>query len=286
MSNIKFIKQNELNSFQNIFYNFNDFEFCKDYFNDISNQLGFCIKTKSGLFILNLKDDLLIYECNPLEGLFYFLENFIKISHIDYNSVYYIIRFSENILKLEKIDINRVFHKLNWPVSNKGFEIYNTYSSFSDSLKTLIQTKKIGLNEAFYFHLSFTKNYDHILDKLKYSYSDNNKILKLITDIHNKFQNESYFNDNLSIDYLESIYFSNFTKIKNKLENFIEKLHLKKDSQINYNKYFETDYYELTLRFKNIKELTKKINNINKNIEKCLNQKDFIDLFDHKNLFK
>lgn len=115
-----------------------------------------------------------------------------------------------------------LFPLLGWLPSKKGEDAYRAFPNFSEKLCTMLQNKKIGLNEAFLFHLHLSEYpYNEILQIIpeNLSFSETNYCLKTITEIIQGKIADCIKKDTIFIDEM----LKKLTSSKNK-SDFIAKL--------------------------------------------------------------
>lgn len=243
------------------------------------------LKTTGLAFIINNKQ-IIIYDSNNsniltlngdiTEQFTFFINNFTLKNKADYFTCHKLLIFLMNN-NIKDGDLFKIFNLLSWPGSSKGKDYYETFFHFSDSLKNLLYEKKIGLNEAYFFHKSFKENYGKLLKKLteKSTFSENTIKIRL------SFETAALFDFNPEVLYeeiseckdsqdilkkLNNIKYHDLYSARKKIDNAIKDLNLPEYAKITVNENFEKSTHDFTVKFKNLDDLKIKLNSLGKNI--------------------
>lgn len=165
----------------------------------------------------------------------FLISNFMNKNKIDMQSAFLMIDTFFNVksdLPVQRT-IYPLFALLGWLPSKKGEDAYRAFPNFSEKLRSMLQNKKVGLNEAFLFHLHLSEySYDEILEEIpeNLSFSETNYCLKTMTEI---IQNRNADCLGTNTDYIDKM-LKKLADSKNK-SDFIAKL-----KQLRYPKTMQT----------------------------------------------
>lgn len=218
----------------------------------------------------------------------YFITHFINKNKIDFYTAKLII---DDFLHYNKDDkkLFKLFTLLSWPGSKKGLDIYYNFSNFSTFLINLIKSKRIGINESFYFHNTFKNNYDELLTLLTQNstYSENNIKVRLTFEIsgHNN-QNALWFYHKLLdikpgsdiTNYLSSLKHERLIRSRLVINTYIKGLQLPDYATIVYDANFEKTNHIMNITFSNTEDLKSKISSLNTHISPKRNEPDFLNV--------
>jgi hypothetical protein len=265
--------------------------------NDFFSSLSFCYKDPADkiVFLIKNNDQYTYLIDSGIKNCFSsILKYFVNKKDINLYFSFNVLLIAEKI-GFEETEYFEIFKFLGWQHSKKGLDFFNIMKCFSENLKNKVFNKKISINEAVLFHSRFEKDYDKILDKIPedMSFSNTNKIIKFITEYSKKEDKNltdiiSEINFSNEKTLIESAFAARYPKSDNadmKMKEFIGNIGLPKNSEIIYDKSFETEDYSLQLKFKNFDSLKEKISEIKKRLETVRDQNSFKDIFIHKNLF-
>ncbi len=218
---------------------------------------------------------------------------------IDIKIGFHLLLIAEE-LKLSSKLFYKILEYINFPSGEKGLDYFLSLKRFSKKLRELVLNKNISLNEAYFFHQYFLKEYDELFKIIpdNLTFTERSNIIRNITEFAKKEKKSiieiiKLFND-LNIDKTREniINFSNHLRYPKKSkykEYFIKKiieLDLPKNTNISLDETFEKEDYSLNVKFNNFSSLLDKINRIKNSLEKYSSKDGFIDFFDHNNLFK
>lgn len=267
-----------------------------DILNEMLQSVGFSCKTidELVLFSSGTGEHEFVCESDIFHAYEYFIKNFIYKNKIDSYSAFKIIDSAICDGVCEK-DVYRLFNSLNWTSSAKGWELYTTFKSFSITLIDLVRLKKVALNEAFLFHRQFKSGYDELLLHIpsKSSFSENTKAIRLIYEIDLKLnQKISFYIDKIKdrgiediLSILTSLKYPHYLDARSKVDDFIKQIKLPSGVTILPDQYFEKDETVCSIKFKNLKDLDKKICLLSGNIRKITDENGFTDYLDFENIF-
>jgi hypothetical protein len=256
-----------------------------------------CLKNNEKIILYFNKKSEYTYLINlEIEDAFlFFIKTFFIKEKIDVFTAFEIISFYEKVSD-EETKFYSIFSLLNFPSSKKGMDYFRAFKEFSLKLKTLLKNKKINLSEAFLFHEKFKNGYDEILVLLpeNSSCSETSFILRNLSeyaakenktadDVAKLLMKEEFKSGKELLEITKRLRFPLYTNCLLKFKSFLKEFDFPKGSEIEFDETFEKNDYTLKVKFKNMKELEKKLDKIKNELERNAGQKD---LFLEGNLFK
>ncbi|HBD96154.1 MAG: hypothetical protein A2015_07475 [Spirochaetes bacterium GWF1_31_7] len=259
-------------------------------FHPLINTTGFAFIIHDAIIILSdsQSDVIMATDGDIYLQYEYFITNFINKNKIDFYTAKLIIddflHYNNDEKKLFKL-----FSLLSWPGSKKGLDIYHEFSNFSTVLISLIKSKKIGINESFYFHNTFKNNYDELLTLLtrNSTYSESNIRIRLTFEISgNNNQNALWFYQKLLdikpgldiTNYLYSLKHERLIRSRLEITKYIKELQLPDYATIVYDANFEKTNHTMNITFSNIDDLKSKISSLNTHLSSKKNEPDFLNV--------
>lgn len=228
----------------------------------------------------------------------FLISNFMNKNKIDTQSAFFII---DTLFKTESdLPVQRtiypLFPLLGWLPSKKGEDAYKAFPKFSEKLRFMLQSKKVGLNEAFLFHSHLSEySYDEILNVIpeNASFSEANYCLKTITEIiQNKgtaFINEvvgksaicSGKSDFMAT--LKQLRYPNVMQAKERFSDYISALKLPSGVSVTTDEFFEKNTVTMEISFNSKENLEQKLTQISAQLKA---HKGSPDYFRIKNLWE
>lgn len=258
-----------------------------------------CLNDQNEIAIIyhNSNSKFCLYYAHKITDAFiYLIKNFFNKKDIDTQLGYHFLKIAE------KLDVNyKLFYELldyiNWPSGKKGFDYYKSLKNFSNKLKDFVFKKFISLNDAFFFHEYFLKDYDDFLNMLpeKLTFSERNNVIRNFTEFAKKGQKSIYDtikilnkteNNKNIVDFSYNLRNPCRSGYKKYFIDRINKLKLPKGVEIYFDDSFEQEDYSIKIKFNKYSSLLKKVKQIKVSLEEYFANDDFIDFFDHDKLFE
>lgn len=233
----------------------------------------------------------------------FLISNFMNKNKIDVQSAFLMIDVlfnAESDLSVQRT-IYPLFPLLGWLPSKKGEDAYKAFPKFSEKLRFMLQNKKVGLNEAFLFHLHLSEYpYDEILNVIpdNLSFSENNYYLKTITEI---IQNRSAdgidmsgFNEILKklaacsqksdfISVLKHLRFPKAMQAKERFAGYVSAFKFPSGVSVTTDEFFEKNSVNMEISFNGKENLEHKLTQI---LAQLKSQKGSPDYFCIRNLWE
>lgn len=196
-----------------------------------------------------------------------------------------------------------LFPLLGWLPSRKGEDAYRAFPNFSKKLCVMLQNKKVGLNEAFLFHMHLSEySYDKILEVIpeNLSFSETNYCLKMITEIIQSKSVDCMKKDTICIDEilknvtasknksdfivrLKQLRYPKIIQAKERFADYVSAFEFPSGVSVVTDEFFERNTVDMKISFNSKKNLEKKLTQI---LTQLKARKDSPDYFCIENLWE